>query len=1464
MATLEATNATLVLSVVERQIPDLPFLRPLHIGDATCGHYVLLSVCPRDGFTIIDSLPSFRPGASIAAARAFLRKPRAEISIVAAPAQGPNECAFAVVNEARRLLGAPFILRPAPGALRKRYVPDLIAFYSAELAEATAEVVAHESTPAPQRHTFNEAQSLHDSPACSPVVLPPPYHFGHHYSDEATDTLAFLAQLHDEQRPAIIAHATPALPAMADSEFESILKTLTIGQRIRCDFRERTDIDGTSHDILSWTGNVTKPWNRSRRCVEVLWDSGLPCFSGRRRAALPEADLPDPLWEYIALTADFAPDTPSQQIPASLPAASPALRASALAPQKVQPCTTTPESADAPQPPPAPRPREWWLTPHSRVQSLMRTTAGKANQWLRMTVKRDGGTEQLTVVGHVVTDAHGTVLRVARILCTACGGWSEPEDVLVIPAPVPHCTYFSAEVITTLTDVTCSCDDVDTGDGGITTAAFKAELAPDASLGWCTQDSLRGDTCCRWYIHTSKPAHVHTLTWRALADTTRSTHIRWLQLLKQMPREYHNASLGAAAIQIVLLEAARKQWTSWATVATALSSVASALRHLPEYTANRHSIDLLKVDSQFATSCKRAQHLARITKRHSDKEAMTPQQYSEALGTCKIPAVRLLLILCWIFAARAGDMRQIQSQDVKFASPVDGTSPEAGRRMLSITFRSGKGAAFWGPFTVAAYIDDNTAKSLADHIRLRKANDTLFTETEQRSLASIVRDTGAHDVRAIRRGRLQHLAACGASNEELRLLSGHKRVDTLLRYLGWGLYSSSAAVAALAREQAEIQAAAVTGGEAPCPTKMGPFSGYCGQVGRRVQRPPNIFHAPKHKELGLTPSNTADWPLKAKDIATLDWDTIRHMLEDKEPVCGNYLLSATELAALQNKVNTCRHWCSAGPMLESSEQRPPHARTNIPIQKISRRDFNTITASNKLNTLREDEEILGWAAAYLIPQPKKEQRRPVFEPALNRWNLADQPQTTYPARRVRRYLRAHPYIVDFDFTQFFDQFPLAPEAQAFYCVRYRVVDGDTSTEHIMKLTRLPMGVTFAPAVAQYITDVLIAPIMKIAGCKAFSMIDNVRIAARDARTLQQAVSMFLARCHKAKVIINPAEDVAGHPIRTDVHQMTLDELTSWALTPKVFLGELTDTTSNTCRNAPKNTLKLIQAWQRMNNLPDHPSRHPPTDITLRHGCALLSLILWMIHTHDIHLSECADVLRTYSRLAQRAHRDGYDTPMTHLDNRIRNMLQSYVQRIVTLDETGSPLPVEPSEPSCSDTDYDVIINSDSCEGGWAAYVRHGEHLTLLRQRWRPHSRTRFDLSTVSEPVALTRALTWVQTQPWYHKGLRIACITDHAAIVSGQERWWSSNGGFSANPYLNTCYLTMHQTGAAAFFIPGEDNPADGPSRSPTLGNGDQLHATSAHGQASPAPPLALLEHPFINRHEGSKFLSSEAPRMMG
>jgi hypothetical protein len=60
-------------------------------------------------------------------------------------------------------------------------------------------------------------------------------------------------------------------------------------------------------------------------------------------------------------------------------------------------------------------------------------------------------------------------------------------------------------------------------------------------------------------------------------------------------------------------------------------------------------------------------------------------------------------------------------------------------------------------------------------------------------VSSVLMEDGSKrlNLRSVRRGALLRAAACGVTDDELQLLSGHKRRDTLMRYLGWGQMSST-------------------------------------------------------------------------------------------------------------------------------------------------------------------------------------------------------------------------------------------------------------------------------------------------------------------------------------------------------------------------------------------------------------------------------------------------------------------------------------------------------------------------------------------------------------------------------------------------------------------------------------------------------------------------------------------------
>ena len=1106
-------------------------------------------------------------------------------------------------------------------------------------------------------------------------------------------------------------------------------------------------------------------------------------------------------------------------------------------------------------------------------------------------------------------------LEAVAVWCAVCRCWgpAEPGE-LVLALPCSSMLYAGAVLVDENTFVAelqpgcCACDEGDTDVpepetsplAGTAMREFLAELKADASLGWTTADGLQGSVASKWFLYGEKPPHVPSLTWKSLAASTRAAHVRWLRLLvaaARHPDERH-ASLPTLVVTVVLREAATRRWTSWATIASALSAVGSALARLPQYTNQARGIDL-RGEPGFADAAKRARHLAKVTARWGTADAMTVEQLRAGLAATKSAPVRLFLKLLWLLAARAGDLRQVDPADIVLepAPPSSGqpASDSEAKQLLKITFRRGKGAAFWGPYTVAAMIDDRDAQLLAAHTAAIKAAQPtrdrqagehipLFSTAEQQALSAVVGAIPAGSVaepglqarklnlRAVRRGRLQALAADGCSNEELRLLSGHRREDTLLRYLGWGRWSASAAAAAASRQDKEDQqlpsqgstiGGGVGGGRDPLePPKMGPWSGRAGQSGRRIRTPPSglPLKAPSSRDLGLSPNGHLPphmWPLKARCIPVVDLPgKIRQALVPT----GN----TQQAFAAKAQADLIELWLSDQPMRELLDGRPDFEMKEIPTSAITRADLNALDAAGKQAALGEKEKIRGWASAHIVLQHAKEQRRQVVDCEFNR-HYSEFPRGSYPPRRCRRYLRRHPFFVDFDFAQFFDQLGLSPEAQLWYVIHYLVDEEDgTQTHALRKLTRLPMGARHAPGIAQTLTDLIIEAIAEAMGdeVKIFSMIDNVRIAASSAEALLTAVRMFLDRCERAGVVLNDVEwPVDDRQVEKRPIQSMSDE--DWVLLSqadhKVFLGEQYNRTS--VRNAPRTVDKLRDAYALF--LDAAAGRVPK--YSYRNLVSLMGLTFWMLHTLDVHLVDLYETLRSYARLSTRAGHDGWDTPLQYISESIQRNLEPLVALL--LDNDWCILPEEPTMPSQKEADYDVIITIDASHIAWAALVffPHSGTEVCLKQGW--WGNIHFSASTVAEPSAISRCLTWLmgpgseRLPPHLRNNpqlIKTAVITDHQAVVTGQRRWWSGNGGFSDNPFLNEALSLLHQCNAVAFHIPGDKNPADGPSR---CFSGPDISVTVTSGQVALPTPLSELSNPYIFTKDTDPLL---LPKMTG
>jgi DnaJ-domain-containing protein 1 len=264
---------------------------------------------------------------------------------------------------------------------------------------------------------------------------------------------------------------------------------------------------------------------------------------------------------------------------------------------------------------------------------------------------------------------------------------------------------------------------------------------------------------------------------------------------------------------------------------------------------------------------------------------LTPTIVEELTGSngIKAPGARLLLLLCWHFASRVGDMRQVRVSDVVLR---DAPSSVAERVLVRITFRRGKVSTITGPVTLVAYVPKRVASAIVEYKRGKAAAEDMFSLRNQAELSARVRALKPVNGRkftllSIRRGALVHLAQAGVSDEDLQALSGHRRRETLMRYLGWGLESSTAIQAAARRAKKTPVVGGADGAvlhESMQPPKMGAFSGFLGRQGKRVHAQPRFFpiKPPSSEECGVTrpPLESAMYPLHIKDTSRVRWDAI--------------------------------------------------------------------------------------------------------------------------------------------------------------------------------------------------------------------------------------------------------------------------------------------------------------------------------------------------------------------------------------------------------------------------------------------------------------------------------------------------------------------------------------------------------------------------------------------------------------
>ena len=999
---------------------------------------------------------------------------------------------------------------------------------------------------------------------------------------------------------------------------------------------------------------------------------------------------------------------------------------------------------------------------HARITAIMRISKRIRAQWVL-----DGVGAEL--IGDVVRnddDEEKMTVRWTHKRC-GCEDWRALTETLEDICPIPKAQYLACEPMAELQGCQCAGDD-DEED-------FTAPAHNDnVEEGWREQEAIEplgpytlraplhmitGGVGRLWKIMREKPKKVHRVVWQALAEATRKKHIEWLFHIQQMPVDLHEEHLDRAVVELIMRMAKERKW-AWSTISCIFSTVHTALKNLNIYTNETTTYDL-KESTYFTAAMKRAQKLARNAGPNS--QLSTPMKESVMLGLIKDiqdVGVRTLLAMSWAFAARVGDMRQVEAKHVLLPPNNNNNIP------TSVTFKKGKGGAFWGAYTIHTILPLDTWKDMAEMTLRRRNEQSIWTTSDQRKLSAIVNKLGIN-LRSIRRGALLHNAHRGVSDSDLQYLSGHKRIDTLMRYLGWGVESSSSKEAARNRHK-------LAGGEANCeipvePKKMGAHAGYQGTKGKRIEKPPSIFHVrpPTSTQLGLK-KNARQLEIHVKNVGTANIAEIEEMAK-KSKLFGKDCMFA--LQHLKGK-----KFC------DYNEIRMP------PVEEVPRAGFSTKQIKKLIDYGKleaADDRGKAYVKGFPIVDGHKNRARALAEPFVNKYATPgkDYPNMKYPSR-LENYekWRDAKYAVQFDYAAYFDQFELDAEAREFMLMKTRKVKNNDK----WLLTRLPMGAKFSPSIAQFTTWVICEPLSNIPDVTVSTMIDNVRITAKDKKGFVQAVRLFLARSDKAGLTLN--EEALPYRTGCDEELARLGRKN----VDKEF--EFLGVTYN--KNKIKNTNRLIEKLTQTNDLISQ------ENIKRRQLAHIIGLAIFMAHTIGVSMANHFDLMREYNKLFEGAPE--WDS-MIQIPTTLRNTAKELIKILVKNEEREIPILTRPSE---NLREYDAIIIFDACKDAWAAKIHDVKKNETIRIMKRFKHQAKH--SAHAEPMGATEVLKWAKENRNYK---RVALITDHNALAMGQIRWWTGFGGHSSAYHINEAFKQINGY-AEVFHIEGKNNITDADSRS--------------------------------------------------
>ena len=932
--------------------------------------------------------------------------------------------------------------------------------------------------------------------------------------------------------------------------------------------------------------------------------------------------------------------------------------------------------------------------------------------------------------------------------------------------------------------------------------------------------------CRGWNVYDNKPDKgIHNLVWNALSSSTRRNHINILKEMQQMPEEWDDTPLANGVVDMVLDRARKRGW-KWSTIASYLSSCGSACRDLHLYSDQHEPVDLKKF-RYFNTALVKACSLAKSRGLEPVKsKAFTLEEYERLEKSLSQGSdAWYLLIITWYFAGRIGDMRRLLPRLISIdLDHVD----EHGYVNVKAQFVEGKGAYFWGPYTINTSMPRDRAQQLQEFLRERPQDEHAFSQANQRTVSKAISTQFPldHSVRSLRRGRLVSLAKLGVPDEKLKLLSGHRRMSTLQRYLGFGHHSSDGLAAAKEVARAD-HAAQVTGGAATDTKGMwaSRHSGLRAPKGRRTQEPPQLFSmtAPSREECGLDPiqprGNREDWRAHVPNF---------EKCVQSEKICSQVKAKDLKKAMKQAEEyrTTSKHYGKMGPPLTADQ---------LPYTKFPPFAVRQMLEGNLLLPLPPGMNILSACNGFLKDEEQRKRWRIITETLFNRTMDKDNlPPLGYPSgREVVANIAGKKYAIQFDFKGYYFQIELGDNKYCYVVKTKEPVMWNGVMTNLFVLNKMPMGGAHSAHVAQTTTWCICEPLMEMEVFLA-TMIDNVMIASDNADEFFKAVQTFLRRCDEFSATLNFREKYDANN-RESILKLGEDYARGDdPEDPTIFLG--VQYQGDTVCNTERNVKKLREAYERLQAA----TKDSSIIVTRRHLASIISLSAWLAYVLQVPLCNHSRVLKLFSAIESKS---GSWDEKIEITSSTLNILHPLVNVLI---DNKPVTPWSPKLPSINARDYDITIIVDAYHKGWGGYVWVNGKLFRVKAGWDADIKH----SAWAEPIAASKILKWARAK--YHeqhdrsKRPSIALVTDHEAMPGRQRRPISARGGFSPAYFLNRFYQDLYgpdgQDEGQVFHVEGVKNIADKVSREPNIG--DPLTYVEINDRSLPS--LDQFHHPFL------------------